>query len=215
MVMSDYTMWLLARLIAFTVIVFSMGCSGSDSHNTSSLWYPFDLNLSGEKYSTGPFAMTSNIREDNPIWDEMAAFNKAQARLTYAMSRGTNSAEIAWLFPQAEWVDAPALRLDNNFFPNTYESDISKELKNTGFMNDRISRSDLENAVVNDNQVVVGAMGYDAVLIDNLEIAKPELLANLFSLAQQGIPVFVMDGLPDRAAGWADHEARDAAVQTH
>ena len=45
-------------------------------------WYPFIPALFSGHYTAGPFAMTSNTREDNPVWSQIAGFNRTQARLS-------------------------------------------------------------------------------------------------------------------------------------
>ena len=77
---------------------------------TGTWWYPFVTSLLSDYYVTGPFAMTSNTREDNPVWHEIPELNAYQARLTYAMSRGRPKVEAAWLMAEAEWPDRPATR---------------------------------------------------------------------------------------------------------
>ncbi len=190
------------------LLIFGSACSKTPD----SWWYPFVSNFFAGYYSTGPLAMTSNTREDNPIWEEMAAFNKMQARLTYAMSRGEPRSQIAWLFPQAEWVDAPAMRV-RNFTPNEDESDVSRALREAGFSYDRISRSDLESAQVRGENVVIGKAEYDAILITDLRKADPRLLENAAVLAARGIPLLLLGDEPTRATGWANHLQRDAAVE--
>ncbi|MBW2713745.1 MAG: hypothetical protein JRC77_08345, partial [Deltaproteobacteria bacterium] len=167
------------------------------SKTPDSWWYPFVSNIFAGYYSTGPLAMTSNTREDNPIWEEMAAFNKMQARLTYAMSRGEPRSQIAWLFPQAEWLDAPAMRM-KNFTPNADESNVSRALRDGGFSYDRISRSDLELARMRGKKVVVGKAEYDAILITDLRTADPGLLENAVALATRGVPLVFLGDEPTR-----------------
>jgi hypothetical protein len=94
-------------------------------------WYPFINSLFSDYYTTGPFAMTSNTREDNPIWEDLAAFNQAQSRLTYAMSRGEPAAKVAWLFAEAEWMDSPGA-IGGSPNPNVKETAMSKALVAAG-----------------------------------------------------------------------------------
>ena len=68
-------------------------------------WYPFIPALFSDHYTAGPFAMTSNTREDNPVWSQIAGFNRMQARLSYVATRGEPRAQVAWLLADAEWKD--------------------------------------------------------------------------------------------------------------
>jgi hypothetical protein len=49
--------------------------------------------------------------------------------------------------------------------------------------------------------------------LTNLSVASPELMDSIEALADAGIPVIVMGGLPERAPGLVDHEQRDAATK--
>ena len=75
--------------------------------------------------------MTSNTREDNPIWKDLAAFNQTQSRLSYAMSRGDPAAKIAWLFAESEWADSPSA-IGGKPNPNAKETKMSKALVAAG-----------------------------------------------------------------------------------
>src|SRR5262249_23841989 len=103
--------------------------------------------------------------------------------------------------------------------PRSGESDVSRALLEAGLVYDRVSRAGLERARTEDDPGTgravfrIGEATYPALLIADLEAASPELLISIERLCEAGIPVMVIGGLPRRARGWADHEARDAAVR--
>jgi len=177
-------------------------------------WYPFINSLFSDYYTTGPFAMTSNTREDNPIWKELAGFNQTLSRLSYAMSRGEPAAKVAWLFAEAEWMDSPGA-IGGSPKPNAKETAMSKALVAAGYGYDRISRTDLINAKAAKGKLHVGAGRYSALLINDLLVAEPALLASVLKLATQGVPVLWQGHMPARASGWSDHKARDEQVISH
>ena len=193
------------------LLVLGLYSVGGYVKTPSQWWYPFITSFLSDYYTTGPFAMTSNTREDNPIWLELPAFNKSLARLTYAMSRGQPQAEVAWLLADAQWPDEPAL--ERGLAPNRGESTISRALVQAGLNYDRISRKDLIGATARDKVLLVGKASYKALLIDGLEVAEPDLLESVLTLARQGVPVIWQGSLPVRAPGWARWEAKDKAVQ--
>lgn len=166
-------------------------------------WYP----LSGEPGTlrAGPIPFTSWMSQRHPVWPDLPSFNEYLARLSYALSCGTHSADIAWLWEGWEFPDNPA--------GSGEESDVSLALKRSGFVYDRISRRNLANAVLDGSQFAVGAARYKALLISALDVATPELMASVEMLADAGIPVVVVGDLPSRAPGFADHEKRDAATR--
>ncbi|AQA19426.1 hypothetical protein BST95_15470 [Halioglobus japonicus] len=174
-------------------------------------WYPFIVSVFSDYYTTGPFAMTTNAREDSPAWDAMPALNLTQARMTYAMSRGEADIEIAWLFNHGEWVDSPS-PIGGSPNPNGAETALSKTLTAAGYDYDRISREDLTTATGQNGLLQVGQAQYRALLIDNVSAANPLMLANVIALARQGIPVVWLGDLPRRAIGWSDHVRRDQLV---
>lgn len=203
---------LLVLLLLPVVLLGGLYATGGYVKAPATFWYPFITSFLSDYYTTGPFAMTSNTREDNPVWSELPAFNKAQARLTYAMSRGQPQVQVAWLLPEAEWVDEPAL--EPGIVPNRKESTMSRALTGAGLAYDRISRRDLQQAYVKDTALSVGYAEYDALLINRLSVAEPALLAQVLAIARAGIPVIWQGPLPLRAPGWAEHQARDSEVQT-
>ena len=166
-------------------------------------WFP----LSGETGTlrAGPISFTSWISENHPDWPELPEFNQYLARLSYAISCGNHKSEIAWLYPDWEFPDNPMDSGD--------ESEISLALKRAGFVYDRISRQNLTDSVVEGNQFTVGAAQYRALLISELDVATPEMMASIEKLANAGIPIIVSGELPNRAPGFAEHEQRDVATQ--
>lgn len=174
-------------------------------------WYPFVPAIFTDHYTAGPFAITSNTREDNPVWAELPAFNRMQARMSYVATIGRPEVPIAWLLPEASWEDTPVLPL-RRLAPNRIESPLSRELLAAGLVYDRISRRDLLGASAADGTLVVGSARYRGLLVGGLGAAAPELLATLERLARAGVPVLWSGGFPARATGWADHDARDRAV---
>ena len=205
-------MWLVfAVLLLPPLLLAGLYAAGGYVKTPSTFWYPFVPSLLSDYYTTGPFAMTSNTREDNPVWSELPKFNKSLARLTYAMSRGEAGTEVAWLLADAEWVDKPALGEGNS--PNAAEAPLSKALVAAGLGYDRISRSNLVDAHVVSDRLQVGEASYRALLIDDLHIADPGLLEQVVTIAQAGIPVHWQGQFPARAPGWAQHQRRDAEVR--
>ena len=205
-------LWLLvSALLLPTLLLAGLYAAGGYVKTPPTWWYPFVPSLLSDYYTTGPFAMTSNTREDNPVWSELPQFNKSLARLTYAMSRGEAGTEVAWLLAAAEWVDKPALGEGDT--PNSSEAPLSKALVAAGLGYDRISRSNLVDAHVAGNRLRVGQTSYRALLIDDLTVVAPELLEKIAAIASAGIPVVWQGEFPRRAPGWARHQRRDAAVR--
>ena len=132
------------------------------------------------------------------------------ARLSYALSRGTAVAEVAWLYPQ--W-DAENFA---NFVvePGAFESETSKALRRAGFSYDRISRSALASSTSEAGMLQVGQGTYEALLVEGRLAAAPEMLSGIERAAAAGVPVIWIGELPERADGLLDAQARDAAVAT-
>ncbi|MFA5367984.1 MAG: glycosyl hydrolase, partial [Dehalococcoidia bacterium] len=180
-----------------------------------SRWYPFPARAEREDdtVSAGPFAFTTWLDEDQALWAELPVFNRQMARLSYAMSLGTHLADVAWLDCDWRIPDKTIMNLDG-IIPEQGQSDISLALKQAGLVYDRVSPGVLTNASLIDNGFIVGSAQYDCLLLANFSAASPELLSSIDSLADAGIPVLVMGGLPGRAPGFADYERRDAATQS-
>ena len=79
---------------------------------------------------------------------------------------------------------------------------------------DRVSPKQLSSAtLVDGDRIKIGACTYHAVLLDPIEACEPALLAKLVALAEAGVQILSLGGLPDRAIGWRDHEKRDEEVK--
>ena len=201
-----------ALLLTPVLIVGGLYIAGGYVRTTGTWWYPFVPSLLSDYYVTGPFAMTSNTREDNPVWSELPKFNRYQARLTYAMSRGRPKVEVAWLLADAEWPDRPAI--GESKILNAGESSLSQALVGAGLGYHRISRSDLMHASIKDGRLLVGEADFGALLVDDLGIAEPALLQQMLRISRAGLPVVWQGEIPRRATGWRDHVNRDRAVST-
>ena len=207
-----------SRLIKLVVAVFlaplmilaGLYLAGGYVKTTGTWWYPFVPSLLSDYYVTGPFAMTSNTREDNPVWSDLPVFNQYQSRLTYAMSRGRPAVEVAWLLADAEWPDRPAI--GEGKILNASESPLSRALVGAGVGYHRVSRSDLLGASVKEGRLMIGEADFSALLIQDLAIAEPELLQKIQQIGQQGLPVVWQGKVPRRAVGWRDHVNRDREV---
>lgn len=166
-------------------------------------WYP--LSGEGGTVRVGPVSFTSWISEDHPEWPNLKAFNEYLSRLSYALSCGSHQADIAWLYPEWEYPD--------NVMGTDEESPISRSLRQSGFVYDRISRRNLEGATLLDDQFVIGEAEYPTLVINDLEVASPEMMTAIEKLVDAGIPVLVKGDLPDRAYGFADYQHRDEEVK--
>jgi hypothetical protein len=165
------------------------------------MWYPFD----------GHPQFSTRLDANHPLWPELRAFNDELARLGYALSRGEHVADVAWLHDEDEHREYVGVNFIG--FPTEEgESEASLALKHAGFVYDRISRKGLQSAVASGEGFSVGAASYKALLVSDLSVATPEAMASLEALANAGVPILVMGGLPSRAPGLVDHEARDLAV---
>ncbi|TNF35231.1 MAG: hypothetical protein EP312_04215 [Gammaproteobacteria bacterium] len=179
-------------------------------HQHPDLWYPFAGGFFGDMYVASPFGFTSNIREDNPIWEHIPAINTTLSRMTYAMTRGHPEADIAWLMLSHEYPDKAELSAGTA--PNAGESFTSITMNEAGLVYERISRHDLLQATAADQNLQVGAMHYRALLVDQASVMAPELLQRIQHIADAGIPVIWIGELPQRAYGWANHLSRDEQV---
>jgi len=176
-------------------------------------WYPF--NGFPDPGSISPLSFTSWIDTNHPVWPDLATFNLELARLSYALTRGTHRADLAWLCSEREFRDDLLQILLQVLGPQPEqgESDISLALKRAGFVYDRVSRKGLSGASVQSGGFAVGAARYEALLVTNLAVSSPELVESIERLARAGIPVLVLGTLPERATGLVDHERRDGAVR--
>jgi len=59
----------------------------------------------------------------------------------------------------------------------------------------------------------IGSGSYRAILLDSVEVAEPELVEAIATIAEAGIPVLALGALPHRAPGLRDAKARDQRVR--
>jgi hypothetical protein len=173
-------------------------------------WFPFIPRADADS-TIGPLPLSFDIHPGNPIWGSMPALNRAAARLTYAMSRGTDESEIAWLKagPRAEnFVNLYAQAVE----PGGLESEESKTLRGAGYLYDWVSRAALASSSAADGVLTIGQSSYRALLVNDLHASDPGLLEAVKRAGQAGVPVIWIGDLPKRAFGLADADARDAQV---
>ncbi len=175
-------------------------------------WYPFPGFFGGGDLLLAGILPITNWIGDYSNQGRFTEFNDYVGRLSYAMAMGDHVSDIAWLksTPVHEDLAAPVLF---NVVPREHESGVTAALKGSGHTYDRISRKGLTNAQVTDNGFKVGAAGYRALLIKDLAVAEPEMLASVIAIAEAGVPVLVLGGLPTRAPGLSQASARDELVQ--
>ncbi|MBI2890463.1 MAG: hypothetical protein HYY13_06715 [Nitrospirae bacterium] len=159
---------------------------------------------------------TSWTDENHPAWPDMPAFNRYLARMAYALSVGKDRAEIAWLHQDrgvadtlaagASSTEAEGLRLSEDTLPPALA------LNAGGYTYDWVNRYDLQKATARGGRVSIGAAQYEGLLLTDLEEASPELMASIEKLVRGGVPVFVIGGLPGRAAGYSDFQRNDEEV---
>jgi hypothetical protein len=178
-------------------------------HQDGQRWFPFHP-LDDSAFSTGPVDLSFDIHPDAAIWAVLPGLNRMAARLSYALSRGTAVAEVAWLYPR--W-DAENFA---NFVvePGAFESETSKALRRAGLSYDRISRSALASSTSEAGMLQVGQGSYEALVIEGRRAAAPEMLSGIERAAAAGVPVVWIGELPERADGLLDAQARDTEVAT-
>lgn len=194
----------------FLLLVAVAGLDGYIKRQHPGSWFPFAGSVLGDTYVASPFGFTSNVREDNPVWQHIPAINTTLSRMTYAMTRGQPEADIAWLMLAAEFPDKADLAAGK--IPNAHESATSIAINEAGLVYERVSRQYLLGASVLDGNLKVGAMHYRALLVDQAMVMAPELLQRIQDIATAGIPVIWLGDTPQRAYGWVDHQQRDQQV---
>ncbi len=171
-------------------------------------WYPFSGGFG--RVLAGPLPMTTWFR--GALWEELPQINTRFARLCYAMQQGEHKADVAWLRAEGEFPDAPSFEF-GRVDPHEGESAGARALRQRGLVHDRVSRSQLRNARLDDGLLRVGAARYRALILDPMEVAEPGLMQRAVAAALAGVRVIVIGGLPHRAPGLVDAAARDAALR--
>lgn len=166
-------------------------------------WYPFD------KPELLGFSFTTWTDEDSPVWKDIKKINEYITRLSYAMSRGRSSAEVAWLYNDLTFKD----KIVFGFRGDVHDSEMTKKLQRAGLTYDRISPYNLMEAHLKDGKIEVGVQKYSALLMDNLKAAYPEAISKVKDIVEAGIPVVILGGLPERAIGYRKSEERDSLLK--
>ncbi len=178
-------------------------------HQDGQRWFPFHP-LEDSAFTTGPLDLTFDIHPGAAIWASLGGLNRMAARLSYALSRGSAAAEVAWLYPEWEAKNFP----NAGVAPGAFESDASKALRHAGFSYDRISRAALASSTSRDGALQVGQGSFRALLVDGIDAGAPEMLAGMERAAQAGVPVIWIGDFPQRADGLVDAQTRDVEVET-
>lgn len=170
-----------------------------------SRWFPHDSN------PDAPGGFTTPLEPGSSEWSFLPAFNRAQARIGYALSRGSARADVAWLMSAREHRDHAQLAV-GPFAAIAEEGSTSATLRAASFTYDRISPNQLARSRVEAAELRVGAASYRAVIVDDGDAIDPEVLEKLQAAASASVPVIWAGGAPARARGTVDAAARDARV---
>ena len=170
-------------------------------------WYPFSGGFG--RILAGPLPMSSQLGSEE--LRELPGFNRFLARLSVAMSHGEPMADVAWLRAEPIFPDEASLQL-GRIEPHAGESEVTRALRARGLVHDRVSRRMLSGARAQERGFQIGARHYDALLLDPLHVAEPELVEKIAMLAESGAPVVTLGALPVRAPGLRDSENRDVRV---
>jgi hypothetical protein len=176
-------------------------------HQDGQRWYPFHPG-EDSAFATGPLDLTFDIHPGAEIWASLPALNHEAARLSYALSRGSAVAEVAWLYPEWRAENFPNFGVE----PGAYESETSVALRRAGFAYDRISRSALAASTSASAALQVGQASYQALLVEGTHAADPKMLEAIERAVEAGVPVIWAGDFPERADGLVDPQARDAMV---
>ena len=172
-------------------------------------WVPFQPD-SKASFSS-PFPFTAQIEPAAPRWSFLGRFNRIQARIGYALSRGQPRVDLAWLTTARTASDDMVISL-GPLRLHAEESPQSRALRQAGYTYDRVSPRALTSARAEGGGVVIGAQRYRGVLVEAARVLAPALLARLERLAEQGVPIVWAGAAPERAPGAADAQARDSRV---
>ena len=172
-------------------------------------WFPFHPR-EDSAVTTGPADLSFDLHPGAPIWSELPALNRMAARVGYALSRGEAEVEVAWLYPEWKVRNFPNFGVE----PGAFESEESRALREAGFAYTRVSRSAMRTSTAADGTLVVGEASFRALLVTDLDVSDPSVLAAIDAAADEGVPVVWLGPLPDRADGLVDAAARDAEVAT-
>jgi len=179
-------------------------------HTDGSRWFPFDP-IADNSFPLSPFTITYDLHPGAAVWSSVPDLNAQMTRLSYALSRGTHTADVAWLMPEREWMNFVNFN-STTVMPRAHESDLSQAIRGAGYVYDRISAGSLMDSSAAGGQLHVGAATYRALVVDNVAVAEPELLAAIEAAVAGGVPVVWLGGFPSRAPGLVDRATRDASV---
>ncbi|MFO0695374.1 MAG: glycosyl hydrolase [Polyangiales bacterium] len=213
--LTEDEMWMLAGR-AYTAGIERLvyhGIAYPYTRSNGSRWYPFAKKDGTGAVGAGPIDITNDVQPGQPEWAFLPDFNRAMNRLAYAMTRGVDRAEIAWLLDEREIPDAAFIRFDE-LPPEQGESAASLALRKAGYRYDRISPTMLAGSNATAGALTVGQATYRALLITDWPSANPNELAAVQRALDAGVPVVVVGTMPTRARGFANAAARDAQVAT-
>jgi len=178
-------------------------------HQDGERWYPFHP-LPDSAFATGPLDLSFDIHPGAEIWAALPALNAWAARLSYALSRGTAVAEVAWLYPEWRAENFPSFGVA----PGAHESEISAALRRVGLSYDRVSRGALSSSTSAEGALIVGEASFRALLIEGIDAADPAMLDAVEQAVEAGVAVIWLGEFPARAIGLVDAQARDEAVSS-
>jgi hypothetical protein len=136
-----------------------------------------------------------------PMWRHLRSFADYLARAAMVLRHGVPRVDLA-VYRQDYWaVGWPKIAAAN--------------LSDSGYTYEFLSPGLLESpdAIVSDGRLAPKRAGYRALVVENESAVRPEVLAQILSLAAAGLPVVLVGALPDHAPGFNDAAEQDLQVR--
>lgn len=176
----------------------------------STVAYPYVL-ADGRRWVPFPEIIPADIQPGTAAWSFLPDFNRAQARLGYALRCGTPHTDVAWLMTAREIRDKVQIGV-GPLGAHAPESTLSSALRKASYTYDRISQQMLVHARFGAGTVHVGAATYRAIVVDEARVVDDGVLEQLEAAAASGVAIVWVGEAPARAFGAVDAVTRDARI---
>ncbi len=153
------------------------------------------------------------FNEQNPWWPYVHLWMDYAARLSWAFQQTTPVHQAAllgatpdvwsrWGLDRSPWITHP-----------NYWHELWQAFTNNGCGSDYVNSTTLSESRVENNQLMIGPMRYDILVVAESTYIEPETIEIVERIASQGVPVTFINRLPDDAPGLSNHAERQSQVR--
>ena len=203
--------------------------------------YPGYCGFSNQ-YLPSMMNFSSNFSRINPFWKFFPILNMYVTRCQYILQHGKTECNAAIFYPVFNYCDSVLKKeeltggyLDENDAPmpkgaidgefkrkDNYNSNdlwtlillkLGDNLSSNGFYYVHVNEESLLKSTINKNKLIIGDAIVEVLILPSIDQISVEIAEKLKEIAISGIPIILLNKIPDRQPGFLNYEENDEKIK--